>query len=81
MRATLTEDQIIAILEDSDNGLTQGKIAEKYGVTQSAISQLLSGKTWYNYTGIEIINGERKIRPNRNADDEFASHIPSHYNG
>ena len=44
--AKLTADQIPAIKELREKGLSQQKIADEYGVSQNAISRLLRQKTW-----------------------------------
>ena len=52
----LTEAQVLEILS-LKNSLTQKQLGEKYGVTQSAISSLLLGKSWKS-----VKSGVRKIK-------------------
>ena len=42
----LTEAKIRLIRRDRQRGMSQQKIADKYGVSQSAISSVLNGDTW-----------------------------------
>lgn len=45
-RAKLTEDDVRRIRDLYKIGLSQHKIAEKFGVNQGTVSQILSGKIW-----------------------------------
>lgn len=47
----LTKQQAIHIYSLRGKGLTQKKIAEKYGVSRGAISAILHGRTWSHTTG------------------------------
>ena len=44
--AKLTEAEVCQIFDDSENGLLQRQIADKYGVLQPQISQILNKKKW-----------------------------------
>jgi hypothetical protein len=44
--AKLTENQVREIRALLSEGVTHGKIAERYGVSRSAISMMASGRTW-----------------------------------
>lgn len=51
--ATLTPDEVVEIRETyiSDRRVTQGDLAEEYGVSISAISNIVNGRTWAETDG------------------------------
>jgi hypothetical protein len=54
--AKLNETQVLEIVSLSKQGLTQKAIAQKYGVTRSAIGVILQGRRWSHITGIKNPN-------------------------
>jgi hypothetical protein len=45
-RAKLSREQVVAIKEKSRLGVLQRVIAEEFGITQSAVSLIVTGKNW-----------------------------------
>jgi hypothetical protein len=51
-RAELSDEEVFEILKLSKSGITQQKIADRFGVTRGAISKIVIGRTWSELTGI-----------------------------
>jgi hypothetical protein len=49
----LSENQVLEILNMLDAGMTQQKIAERFNISQPAVSQIKNGKLWSHLTEIE----------------------------
>lgn len=67
-RAKLTDEQVVYIRNNPDN-LTQEKLAEKFGVGATTISNIQLGKKWKNVGG-KIREAQKPIGYNRIPDDE-----------
>lgn len=52
-RATLSETQVLEILERCRSGETQGQISRDLNIPQTTISCIVTGRSWSSLTGIQ----------------------------
>lgn len=58
VRSKLTEDDVDEILRlREDTKLSQREIGEMFGVKQITISNILTGRSWSHYTGLDRVKG------------------------
>ena len=60
--AKLTEDKVADIFRLSSSGMRQSEIASQFGITQAAVSLVVTGKTWCRSRG-DVARPAAKRRP------------------
>lgn len=48
---TLTQATVVELVQLYDNGAELPELAERYGVTRSTVSRIITGQTWQEVTG------------------------------
>lgn len=84
-RSVLKDEQVLAIVEMKNNGKTLKYISDVFGISPSAVSDIVLGRTWSHVTGIELkpnkfkgkksLTGEKGILQSNNGKfDVFSFH-------
>jgi hypothetical protein len=58
--AVFEDEEVFEILKLSNSGMTQQEIADIFGVTQSSINNIITGRCWSHLTGIKYIYKNNK---------------------